>query len=324
MNILITGGLGYIGGRITNFLKNNHSITVITHRKKYKVPNSFENVNIQHVDILDKEKLIDICKNIDYIIHLASTNEIISAKKPHDALKINVEGTLNILEAAKERGINKFMYFSTFHIYGHNTEKIITEKQLPNPVHPYSITHYMAELYVNEFRQNYGFETIIVRLSNSFGAPITTDVNRWTLLVNDLCYQSIKYKHLKLKSSGMQHRDFISMTDVLNAVNLLINTSYNKMDNGIFNLGSGYSISVKEMCERINKVYFKNYGKKLPIVTQKDASKKDELPVYFDISKIKNIGFKLVDNYELDILDTLKLCEEKIQYENKCNSNYLQ
>lgn len=310
MNILITGGLGYIGGRITNFLKNDHNLTIITHRKKYKIPDSFKNVNIKYANILDKDKLIDICKNIDYVIHLASTNEIISAKNPHDALKINVEGTLNILEAAKERGINKFMYFSTFHIYGNNKGKIITEKQLPNPFHPYSITHYMAELYVNQFRQNYDFETIIIRLSNSFGAPITTDVNRWSLLVNDMCYQSIKYGYLKLRSSGAQHRDFISMTDVLNAVHLLINTPYNKMDNGIFNLGSGYSISVKEMCKRISKVYFKNYGKKLPVITQKDAIKKDEIPIYFDISKIKNIGFKLVDNYELDILDTLKLCEK--------------
>lgn len=136
-------------------------------------------------------------------------------------------------------------------------------------------------------------------------------------MVNDLCYQAIKYDRLKLKSSGRQHRDFIPMIDVLNAVYLLINTPYSKIDNGVFNLGSGYSISIKEMCERINKVYLKNYGKELPIIIPKDAIKEDETPVCFDISKIRNLGFKPTDSYKLEILNTLKLCEEKVKEENE-------
>lgn len=317
MNILITGGLGYIGGRITDYLlkKNIHEITITTYPGKYKIPDSFKNVNIVYVDIFDQEKLIEICKDVDYIIHLVATNEIISAKKPHVALRVTAEGTLNILEAAKEQGVNKFMYFSTFHVYGPNTGKRITEKQPPNPIHPYSITHYMAELYVNQFRQNYDFETIIVRLSNSFGAPMTTDVDRWTLVVNDLCYQAIKHGHLKLKSSGEQHRDFIPLVDVVNAVDLLMNTHYSKMGNGIFNVGSGYSISIKEMCDRIKKIYLDNYGKELPFIIPKDAAKQDDTPVCFDISKIRNLGFESTDNYETEILNTLKLCEKKVKEE---------
>lgn len=322
MNILITGGLGYIGGRIADYLirKNVHNITVTTHQKKYSIPDSLKNVNIQHVDILDRDRLIEICKDIDYIIHLAATNEIISAKNPHAALRVTTEGTLNMLEAAKEMGINKFMYFSTFHIYGPNKGEKITENQLPNPVHPYSITHYMAELYVNQFRQKHNFETIIIRLSNGYGAPLTIDVDRWTLVVNDLCYQAIKYGHLKLKSSGEQHRDFIPLSDVTNAVDLLMNTSYNKIGNGIFNLGVGYSISIKEICNRINKVYLENYGKELPIIISKDAPRQESIPVYYDVTKIKKLGFKPRDNYGLEILNTLKLCEKKVKEEQKNNN----
>jgi len=317
MNILITGGLGYIGGRLTDYLldKQNHNLTITTNREKIEAPKKFKNVNIQKVNILNKERLYEICEDINYIIHLASTNEIVSAKNPHEALKVNAEGTLNLLEVAKERGIKKFMYFSTFHIYGQNKGEKITEKQLPNPTHPYSITHYIAELYVNQFRQNYNFETIILRLSNSFGAPITTNVNRWSLVVNDLCYQAIKNGCLTLKSKGDQHRDFISMTDVLQAVDLLLNTPYNKIENGIFNVGSGYSISIKELCERINQVYEKYYNKKLQIIIPKDAVKPDDTPVYFDISKIQKLGFILKDDYEYNILETLKMCEVKIKQE---------
>ena len=317
MNILITGGLGYLGERLADHLlkKNMHDITLTTYPKIGKKPDVFKNVTIHCVDISNRNKLTEVCKDIDYIIHLVAANEIVSAKNPHEALRITAEGTLNILEAAQERGINKFMYFSTFHVYGPNKGMKITEKQLPNPINPYSITHYIAELYVNQFRQNYDFETIIIRLSNSFGAPLSTDVDRWTLVVNDLCYQAIKYGNLKLKSSGEQHRDFISITDVLRAVDFLMNTPYNKLGNGIFNVGAGYSISIKEMCERINKIYFKNYGKKLPIIIPKDTTKEDNTPVHFDISKIRNIGFKPTDNYESEILNTLKLCKKKIEEE---------
>ena len=132
------------------------------------------------------------------------------------------------------------MYFSTFHIYGPNKGIQITEMQLPNPIHPYSLSHYVAELFVNQFRQNYKMETIILRLSKSFGAPKTPDVDRWTLVVNDLCYQAIKDQQLQLKTTGEQHRDFICMSDVCDAVNLLLNTPYNQLDNGLFNWVRGH------------------------------------------------------------------------------------
>ncbi|MCX6666553.1 MAG: NAD-dependent epimerase/dehydratase family protein [Euryarchaeota archaeon] len=317
MNILITGGLGYLGGRLADHLlkKNIHELTLTTYPEIYKIPDSLKNINIQNVNILDKERLIEVCKDIDYIIHLAATNEIMSVTNPHEALKITAEGTLNILEVAKEIGINKFMYFSTFHVYGPIKGMKITEKQLPNPVHPYSITHYIAELYVNQFRQNYDFETIIIRLSNSYGAPLTADVDRWTLVVNDLCYQAIKYGQLQLKSSGKQHRDFIPMRDVLHAVDLLLSTPYEKVGDGLFNVGSGYSISIREMCERISTIYYKQYGKQLPIIVSKESLKENNTAIQYDISKIKKLGFTPSDNYEEEILNTLKMCEKKIQKE---------
>jgi len=317
MRILITGGLGYIGGRVTDFLVNKgHEITVTTTRKKPILAHQFNKVNIQQINILDKKRLLDVCNSIDYIIHLASANEIASEQNPHNALRVTTEGTLNLLEAAYERGVTKFMYFSTFHVYGVNTGKKITEEQLPNPIHPYSITHYMAELFVNQYRYTNGFETIIIRLSNGYGAPVTTDVDRWTLVVNDLCYQAVKFGYLQLKSSGSQHRDFIPIHDVLQAVHLLMTTSYDKLGNGIFNVGSGYSISIKEMCERINKVYNKHYGKKLPIHFADHIRDEDKNPIKFDISKIEKLGFKSEDNYELEILNTLKICEKKVKEES--------
>ena len=316
MNILITGGLGYIGGRIVDFFldsRKEYNITVTTTRKNPKLPEKFKKIAIRQANILDKKRLIELCKGMDYIIHLAAANEVVSAKDPHLALKITTEGTLNILEAAKKNNVKKFMYFSTFHIYGPHKSKRISEECLPNPVHPYSLTHYMAELFVNQYRQIYDFETIVLRLSNSFGAPITPDVDRWTLVVNDLCLQAVKYRKLELKSSGKQHRDFIPMKDVIQAVDLLMRKPYEKLGDGIFNVGSGKSTSIIEMCSKIKDVYTKYYGKDLPIIIPKDVPKQDDTPVDFDISKIQKLGFKPSQDYETEILNTLKLCEKKVE-----------
>ncbi len=313
MNILITGGLGYIGGRLTEYLmnQNGHNVTVTTIFDNNVIPDSIKGVKVRKVDVLDKPMMIQVCAGIDYIIHLAALNEIMSTKKPHDALRITVEGTLNALEAAVEQKVKKFMYFSTFHVYGPNKGTRITEELLPNPIHHYSTTHYMSELYVNQFRQTNNLETVIIRLSNSFGAPLTTDVDRWSLVVNDLCYQAVKDGQLKLNSSGEQHRDFIPLCDVLQAVDILINTPYAKLGNGVVNVGAGYSISILDMCKKIQQIYSNYHKKNLPIIIPPGAPKQDSTPVYYDISKLKNLGYKSSNCFETEILDTLKLCEKK-------------
>ncbi len=319
MNILITGGLGYIGGRLTEYLMNEkgYNVTVTTIFDNNLIPDSLKGVKVQKVDILDKPKLVEVCSGIDCIIHLAALNEIVSGKKPHDALRVTVEGTLNVLEAAVEQKVKRFIYFSTFHVYGPNKVNRITEELLPNPIHHYSTTHYMAELYVNQFRQTNNLETVIVRLSNSFGAPLTTDVDRWSLVVNDLCYQAVKEGQLKLTSTGEQHRDFIPLCDVLQAVNLFISNPYSKLGIGVFNVGAGYSISIMEMCKRIQQIYIKEYGKYIPIIIPPNAPKQAATPITYDISKLKALGFQVTQNFDAEIVNTLKLCEIKVREETK-------
>ena len=108
MNILITGGLGYIGGRLTDYLlkKNNHEITITTFPGKYKIPHRFKNAKIHYINISDKQKLIEICKDIDYIIHLVATNEIVSGKYPisHGIINHGSRVTTEEIRAFKRTG----------------------------------------------------------------------------------------------------------------------------------------------------------------------------------------------------------------------------
>ena len=150
MNVLITGGLGYIGGRIASYLKEKalESRIFLTTRDKNKaLPSWTEKFTVLQMNLLDEDS-IDNClesKNIDVIIHLAALNEIDSMKDPALALEVNTKGTYKLLNIANRKKINRFVYFSTFHVYGDTSSAVLTEETPTRPFHPYAITHRAAE-----------------------------------------------------------------------------------------------------------------------------------------------------------------------------------
>jgi UDP-glucose 4-epimerase len=185
MKILITGGFGYIGSRIAQhlakiygdenillFVKNNRNEPGWVGRKKFFAG-----------DVLDISSLKAAFKNVDVIIHLAALNEIDSGTNPLQALRINGEGTLNLINAAIANRVKRIIYFSTFHVYGLNAFGDITENTVPMPVHPYAITHHVAEDFIRMADNRKEIEGIILRLSNGFGYPAHPQVNRWSLVV---------------------------------------------------------------------------------------------------------------------------------------------
>ena len=158
MNILITGGLGYVGGRVANYLKEKEPHTHIfltTRNRNRKLPQWSEKFTILEMDILNESSIVNCLKgkNIDIIIHLAALNEIDSMKDPKLALEVNTKGTYKLLDLACKAGIKNFIYFSTFHVYGDVLESVITEETPTRPFHPYAITHRAAEDFVNYFNK---------------------------------------------------------------------------------------------------------------------------------------------------------------------------
>ena len=117
-------------------------------------------------------------------------NELDSVKYIQKAISFNIGETVRLLEAAQRSGVRKFIYFSTAHVYGAPLIGDIHEDCVCRPIHPYSITHKSAEDFVLAARGRTDINAVVIRLSNSFGAPAYDTSNRWTLLVNDLCKQA--------------------------------------------------------------------------------------------------------------------------------------
>jgi UDP-glucose 4-epimerase len=312
MRILITGGFGYIGGRIAQHLakiyRDENMLLFV--KNDNTNPGWVGGKKILTGDVLDISSLKAACKDVDVVIHLAALNEIDSAKNPLQALRVNGEGTLNLVNAAIANSVKRIIYFSTFHVYGLNAFGDVTENTVPLPVHPYAITHHVAEDFIRMADNKKEIEGIILRLSNGFGYPAHPQVNRWSLVVNNLCLQAVLTNKIILKSSGKQYRDFITLTDVSRCVGHILSADRSKLDNqnGIYNLGGEFSISILDMAKRIEERCEKILNIVPEIIVGKDANPKLETPVHYNIGKIKKTGFSLLSNVNEEIDKTLEFC----------------
>lgn len=316
-NILITGGLGYIGGRLANYLKTrrpNLNIFLTTKNKDKKLPQWTKEFTILQMNLLDEDSIANCLKNksIDVIIHLAALNEIESVKDPELALEINTKGTYRLLNLANINNIDKFIYFSTFHVYGETSNLIISEESPTKPFHPYAITHRAAEDFVNYFQYYKRMKTLVLRLSNSYGYPMDKEIKRWTLVFNDFCKQVVTTGKIVLKSSGKQYRDFLSLCNVGSAVEHFLFIIPNKWEDGLYNLGGNCSMSILEVAQKISEIYSIKYKKEKPIIERKkdkDFLKKINCFTY-NINKLMQTGWQLEFNIDMEIAKTMEVCEE--------------
>ncbi len=316
MKILITGGLGYIGGRIATYLKEKapeFRIFLTTRNKNRKLPLWTDKFTILQMNLLDEDSIADCLedRDIDVIIQLAALNEIDSLKNPALALEVNTQGTYKLLSVANANGINRFVYFSTFHVYGEKSGSVITEETPTMPFHPYAITHRAAEDLVSFFNHYHKMKTLIFRLSNGYGYPMDMDVNRWTLVFNDLCRQAVTSGRIVLKSFGKQHRDFISLHDVARAVYHFLYAVPDRWGNGFYNLGGNCSMSILDVAEKISDIYKTKYERDiLEIKTgQNDSGSITSKPVKYSIEKIVKTGFSLKGDMISEIERTMDVCE---------------
>lgn len=294
MKILITGGLGYIGSHLVQFLSDNlgYQVRILA----LNIPPEFDKwkkkYDIIQCDITKKDEISQCCLGCDAVIHLAALDKVESYQDPELALKVSGIGTRNVLEEAAVSNVQRFIYFSTIHVYGIPKKKKINENTPVNPLNDYSIAHYTGELYCQQFRELFDLNTIRIRLSNGYGAPVKRIINCWSIVVHDFCLAAFQQGKIILKSEGTQKRDFISIPDILQSVQLLLEKEKSKIKYDLYNIGSGVSYSIKEIAYLIKDVYEGFYRKKIKIEFASNLISADfKIPFVLDISRIKEIGF---------------------------------
>jgi UDP-glucose 4-epimerase len=309
--VLITGGGGYVGGRVSHYLAGSSDfyLRIGVHNASRCRPEWLGRGEVVPLDLLDDDSLALACKGVKHVIHFAALNEIDSAREPERALLVNGLGSLKLLQAAINAGVERFMYFSTAHVYCNPLMGKLTEESLPRPQHPYAITHRIAEDFVLAARDKKEIEGIVVRLSNGLGVPERPEVNRWTLLVNDLCRQAVVEKKLTLRSSGIQYRDFVTLTDVSRAVLHLLGVSTGACGNGLFNLGGETPLRIIDVAEKIATRCEMVLGFRPTIQKAMTDTNEQVLPLDYRIDKLKKTGYVLQSNLDEEIDATLGFCQ---------------
>ena len=247
MRVLITGGFGFIGGRLAVDLAKAGHFVVLGTREFVPSPSWLPQAEVVETVWADERILEQCCKSVDVVVHAAGMNAQDCIVDPISALDFNGLATARLVAAASRAKVKRFVYLSTAHVYASPLVGTITEETCPNNLHPYATSHLAGEYAVLSANQQKQIQGIVLRLSNAFGAPVHTDVNCWMLLVNDLCRQAVQTRKLVLQTNGMQQRDFIAITEVCRVVESLADIQIEPTQSSIFNIGSGVSQSVLAM-----------------------------------------------------------------------------
>ena len=247
--------------------------------------------------------------------HFAALNNVYCEKQPKDAFDINAFGTENLLKEAVSVNVPKFIYFSVSQLYGQVKAEKIHEEIAVHPTNIYSITHRLAEMFCFKYAKDYGILAISFRLTNVYGSPKHHLIDRWTLVINDLCRQAFVKKCVELFSSGKQKRDFIAISDIFQAVQLIIEQPDDQIQYPLYNLGGEQIFSIREIAEIIHEEYIHQYQEGIPLIipTDDDTTQTVQPPYLFDIERIKAIGYQPKGNLRAEIRKTLKLCERFAQ-----------
>lgn len=288
MRVLVSGGFGYIGTHLVSYLLKQGIKVGVLSRSKPKSKFGFEEeIRIYTAD-LSKISTYNIYEGYDFFVHLAAANDRDSLNS-EIAIKDTTLATKNALEICVKNNIKKFIYFSTFQVYGLNSG-FFDESTNPIPMNDYALTHYFSEQFLQMYQRKGAIEGIIFRPTNVYGSPESINIDRWSLVPNCFCKEAIDYGRITLNSSGRQFRDFVSLMDVARFTYYSLQ-NFKDLKNETVNLASGKSVSILEVADMVIESYSEIFGRncELRVLSEFPRSGK-KLEVSTQI--LDNVGYK--------------------------------
>lgn len=258
--VFVTGGAGFIGSNIVEaLLRQGYDVVAYDNLitgKKENISEFEGNENFRFVegDILEYDKLLKEMTGASYVLHQAALPSVArSVADPATTNRINVEGTINVLLAAKEAGVEKVVIASSSSIYGDTPELPKREDMPYNPLSPYAVTKVTKELYANVFSELYDISTICLRYFNVYG-PKQDPKSEYAAVIPKFITSALEGKPLTIYGDGRQTRDFTFVEDVVQANLLAMKSSAE----GNYNIACGRNISIRELAEKILKLTSSN------------------------------------------------------------------
>ena len=313
MRFLVTGGAGFIGSHIVErLLKEGHFVRVLDNFSSGKE----ENLNftydlpptIYHLikgDIRDYQTCLQACSGIDYVLHQAALRSVPkSMTMPHEYNAVNIDGTVNILQAALKSKVKRVVIASSSSIYGDTDKFPEREDFLPQLISPYELTKLAGEHYCRIFSEHFNVETVCLRYFNVFGPRQALD-DEYAVVIPKFIHCILNDEQPPIFGNGKQSRDFTYVDNVVEANILAATKPGIKCE--IFNVANGHDNTVLELVDTLNKIIGKNIKPKFLPVRAGDVFR-----TAADISKIKSMrGFKPEVNFEEGLRETVEWFEKQ-------------
>ena len=257
--ILVTGGAGFIGSNLCEYLLASQAYVVslddfstghLHNIKEFLNNNRFKLIE---GDIRDIETCQSACMGQDFILHQAALGSVPrSLKDPISSNEVNVSGFLNMLVAARDNKVKRFIFAASSSTYGDSKELPKIEDKIGKPLSPYAITKYVNELYADIFSKSYGLETIGLRYFNVFGRR--QDPNgAYAAVIPLFVKQLMNYKSPLINGDGSYSRDFTYIDNVIQMNILAITTNCEKAINQVYNTAVGDRTTLIELVNSLKK-----------------------------------------------------------------------
>ncbi|MFN4122761.1 MAG: SDR family oxidoreductase [Flavobacteriales bacterium] len=253
---LVTGGAGFIGSHIIDYLMQFGAKKVIAldnlcEGRMINIEAHLHNPSFQFVeaDICDEQTVMNIMREVDYVSHQAALGSVPrSIKNPIATNKANIDGFLNVLWAAKECKVRRMVYASSSSVYGDHPVLPKVEHQIGNPLSPYAVSKRVNELYAEVFFKTYGLEVIGLRYFNIFG-PKQNPEGPYAAVIPLFVQALMTNEAPFLNGDGLQTRDFTFVENAVQANIKALFTAHPEAAGKVYNVAVGERISVKEMYE---------------------------------------------------------------------------
>lgn len=274
MNVLVTGGAGFIGSHIADLLiKNSYGVTIVDNLSNGDIKNINPKARFYQIDILGKLDKIFKKEKFDVVIHNAALIDANESKlKPELYKKINVDGTKNLLEYCRKFDVKKIIFASSCAVYGNTVYLPCDEKHPKTPINPYGKNKSEVEDMLMDYSNKYSFNYIIFRYSNVYGPRQSSNIGVLARFIG----VAIANKSPVIYGDGSQTRDFIFVEDAAQANILALNAK-----SGVFNIGSGNPTSVNNLWENVRKAI----NRKIKVVHSEPLE--EIKSIYLDVSLAK-------------------------------------
>ncbi|HTZ32595.1 MAG TPA: SDR family oxidoreductase [Methylomirabilota bacterium] len=256
MRYVVTGGAGFIGSNtVDELVRRGHSVVVLDDLSAGKEENLVEvrsKITFVKGSVTDLEAVQKVMHQADYVIHLAARTSVPrSVKDPLETNRINVEGTLNVLVAARDNKVKRLVFAASSSAYGETPTLPKTESMTPSPISPYGVSKFVGELYASVFGRCYGLETVCLRYFNIFGPRQDPD-SPYSGVLSRFALAFLSDEKPVVFGDGEQTRDF---TFVENAVlaNLLACEAPG-VAGQVFNVGTGGRISLNQTLAQLRRI----------------------------------------------------------------------